>query len=201
VQIAFRPMASTSVSLLDRLSDNGDSADWQRLLTIYRPFIASIVRKYPSLESQVDDVVQEVMLVLVRELREFKRHREGSFRTWIRGITVNQLRNALRKSKRFLQTQAYPEEESQLSQLEDPNSDLSLRWDKQHDEWVIQQVMEVVKPRVEPATWNAFHLQAVAKKPPQQVADELGMSLNSVFLAKSRVMKRLRLEAAGLVDI
>ena len=51
--------------------------------------------------SQADDIAQEVMLVLMRELPVFQRQRIGSFRNWLRQIAVNQLRIAARKSKKF----------------------------------------------------------------------------------------------------
>ena len=68
---------------------------------IYRPFIQSVVKSYPSLMSHADDIAQDVMLVLMRELPTFNRQRTGSFRTFPRQITVNQLRTASRKSQKF----------------------------------------------------------------------------------------------------
>lgn len=194
-------MQTTSVSLLERLAQDGDNADWQRLITLYKPFIEKIVRGYPALASHAEDVAQEVMLVLMRELPVFQRQRAGSFRTWLRGVTVNQLRKSLRQNKRSpVEAGDLPQLEEQLAQLADPMSVVAKNWDDEHDRAVLARVMEIVKNDFQPQTWQAFELYAIREQPPAQVADELGISINSVLLAKSRILRRMREEAAGLVD-
>ncbi len=83
-------MDLTSVSLLDRLkAARPDATDWQRLQGIYLPLIQRWLRRVPGLGDEADDLAQEVFLVVVRELPRFERRREGSFRAWLRNITVN----------------------------------------------------------------------------------------------------------------
>lgn len=186
---------------MDRLAGDGNDSDWQRLLLVYRPFIESVVRGYPALASQTDDITQEVMMVLVREMPRFDRQRTGSFRSWLRGITVNQLRIALRKSKKFQQTDNDDQMiEEQLDELADPASIASKKWDEQHDRAVLERIVQVVKGDFKDSTWRAFQRYAIDNEPPALVAQELSMSLNSVLLAKSRVLRRMREEAAGLID-
>jgi RNA polymerase sigma-70 factor (ECF subfamily) len=105
-------MDDTSVSLLERIAARNLDEDWQRLLTIYQPFIEVQVRRYPQLAEEVDDVVQNICMVLVRELPEFQRQRTGSFRKWLRLVTVNQLRITARKLKNR------PRPESDIGALE-----------------------------------------------------------------------------------
>lgn len=194
-------MNTTSLSLMDRLAGDGNDSDWQRLLLVYRPFIEGVVRGYPALASQTDDITQEVMMVLVREMPRFDRQRTGSFRSWLRGITVNQLRIALRKSKKFQQTDNDGLTiEGQLNELADPASIASQKWDEQHDQAVLERIVQVVKGDFKDITWRAFQRYAIDNAPPASVAQELGVSLNSVLLAKSRVLRRMREEAAGLID-
>jgi RNA polymerase sigma-70 factor, ECF subfamily len=194
-------MVTTSVSLLERLAASGDDEDWRKLLQIYRPFIEKVVQSYPLLASQSDDITQEVVLVLMRELPVFRRERVGSFRTWLRNITVNQLRTALRKLKRqSLAATDWTSIKDQVEALADPLSLASQRWDEEHDCAVMQRVIDIVRPSVQPQTWAAFERYAIQDQDPSQVAKELGLSLNSVLLAKSRVLRRLRAEAKGLVD-
>ncbi|MEM9365748.1 MAG: sigma-70 family RNA polymerase sigma factor [Planctomycetota bacterium] len=194
-------MNTTSISLLDRLAGDGTDHDWQRLLLIYRPFVDSVVRGYPSLASQADDVTQEVMMVLMRELPRFQRQRTGSFRVWLRGIAVNQLRIALRRSKKFQQSEEDGlSVQQQVDQLSDPTSMASQRWDEEHDRIVLERIVQVVRHDFKEVTWTAFQRYAIDNQPPAEVAEELGVSLNSVLLAKSRVLRRMREEAAGLID-
>ena len=192
-------MQTTSASLLERLASAGDNADWMNLLVIYRPFIERVAKGYPSLASHADDVAQEVMLVLMRELPVFQRQRSGSFRSFLRNVTVNQLRIALRKNSRE-RTTLDPQVAQQLEQLADPLSPAARQWDEDHDRAVMQRIIDVVKPTVQEKTWCAFERYALDDLPPDQVAQELGLSLNSVLLAKSRVLRRMREEARGLVD-
>ena len=194
-------MNTTSVSLIDRLAGDGADSDWQRLLLVYRPFVDSVVRGYPALASQADDITQDVMMVLMRELPRFQRQRTGSFRSWLRGITVNQLRVALRKSKKFQQSGGEGKAiEDQVNELADPVSIASQKWDEEHDRVVLAQIIEVVKGDFKDVTWQAFQRYAIDNQPPAAVATELGVSLNVVLLAKSRVLRRMREEAAGLID-
>ncbi len=95
-------METTSVSLLQRIAANGGGSndDWQRLLTVYKPFILQQVRSYEDLVDHAEDIAQEVMMVLMRELPVFQRQRTGSFRVWLRGITVNKMRTAARRVRR-----------------------------------------------------------------------------------------------------
>ncbi|MCA9192661.1 MAG: sigma-70 family RNA polymerase sigma factor [Planctomycetales bacterium] len=194
-------MQTTSVSLLDRLASAGENSDWQRLLQIYRPFVFAVVKSYPDLESQADDISQETMMILLRELPTFKRQRKGSFRTWLRGIIVNQLRKAARKSRRYRQPASDgPRLEEQIEDLNNPESLYCQQWEAEHDKQVLDRAMEIVRAETKPDTWKAFQLYALEDKKPNVVANQLGLSTNMVLLAKSRVLKALREEVAGLVD-
>lgn len=194
-------MQTTSVSLLERLANTGADADWQKLLSIYRPFIEKVVKGYPVLASYADDVSQEVVMVLMRELPVFQRQRTGSFRAWLRGVTVNQLRAALRKVQRQPKSSAEFSVSTELIEsLADPMSIAAKEWDEEHDRAVMQRVIEIVRPTVQEQTWLAFERYAIQDEAPAKVAEELGLSLNSVLLAKSRVLRRMREEAKGLVD-
>jgi RNA polymerase sigma-70 factor (ECF subfamily) len=92
------------------------------------------------------------------------------------------------------------EVEELLAQLEDPNSDLSRQWERDHDKHVFQKLLTLVQPDFTPATWQAFSRFALDGQAAARVAKELGMSESAVVQAKSRVLKRLREEAGDLID-
>ena len=81
----------TSVSLLERLRTGPDEEAWQRLDAIYQPLIRRWLLRHPGLGDEAEDIVQEVMGVLIRELPGFQRQRNGSFRRWLRAVTVNRV--------------------------------------------------------------------------------------------------------------
>jgi RNA polymerase sigma-70 factor (ECF subfamily) len=87
-----------------------------------------------------------------------------------------------------------------LAQLADPASGLSRQWDDEHDAFVARQLLIVLKSEFSATTWAAFQLQVVDGLPAAKVAAELSTSVNAVLLAKSRVLRRLREEATGLLE-
>ncbi len=194
-------MSDTPMSLLDRLQSRPDDESWRRLTDLYTPLIRNWLGRQSVESSEVDDLVQEILLVVLRKLPQFRHNeRPGAFRTWLRTITVNCLRNFWRDRRlrplatgdsSFLQV---------LAQLEDPNSGESKLWDQQHDLHVAQRLLVMIKPDFEPTTWHAFERLTVDRVKAKQVALELGISTSSVYVAKSRVLARLREESAGLVD-
>jgi RNA polymerase sigma-70 factor (ECF subfamily) len=88
-----------------------------------------------------------------------------------------------------------------LAQLADPTSALSRGWDEEHDRHVTKTLLASIRLEFQPATWRAFEHQVRDGQAAPEVAMELGISVNAALIAKSRVLKRLREKAAGLVDV
>lgn len=189
----------TPASLLERLRKAGpQTRDWQRLQELYLPLIRSWLGCFPDLRHETDDLAQEVMVVVVRELPGFERRRNGAFRAWLREVAVHRIRACWKKRAR--QPQPSPEADRLLAQLEDPHSDRAQEWEREHDQHVLRKLLDVVRADFEPATWEAFTRFALEGRPAAAVAQELGMSANAVVLARFRVLKRLRQEARGLIE-
>jgi RNA polymerase sigma factor (sigma-70 family) len=184
----------TSVSLLERLRAAPAEADWRRLVQLYEPFVRRWLRD-PRLHADRDDLVQDVLATLVRELPAFERRREGSFRAWLRAVAVNRYHLWQRQRPH----RAGPAD-GDLAQLADPHSALSRRWDAEHDEHVLRRLFEVLEPEFSAHTWTAFRRLAIDGAPAAAVAAELGTTANAVLLAKSKILRRLREEASGLLD-
>jgi RNA polymerase sigma-70 factor (ECF subfamily) len=193
-------MNTTSLGLLDRLKHaKPDSSDWQRLQDIYLPLIRCWLLGVPGLRDEADDLAQEVLVVVFRELPSFERQRDGAFRAWIRQITVNRTRAFCKTRKK--QPHALGDQADQLlAQLADSHSDLARQWDRDHDRHVVQKLLAIVQSDFEPKTWQAFTRFSLEETPAAQVAGELGMSESAVVQAKFRVLKRLREEAEELLD-
>jgi RNA polymerase sigma-70 factor, ECF subfamily len=199
VHPGFRTVELTSISLIDRLKAAGsDAPDWQRLQGIYLPLIQRWLRRVPGLGDEAQDLAQEVFLVVVRELPTFERRREGSFRAWLRIITVNKARNFSKQRDRRPAV-GLDLTDGFLDRMADPDSDLAREWDREHDEHVVQRMLAAVESDFAPPTWKAFQRYALDGLPAAQVALELGMTENAVLLVKSRVIRRLRQEAGDLL--
>ncbi len=193
-------MSATPISLLERLRLGADPASWQRLVALYTPFVSGWLRAQGVQPADVDDLTQEVLGTLVRELPGFRHDlRQGAFRRWLRGIALNRLR-AFRRARQPLPAGDDPSLRQALDGLEDPHSDLSRRWDEEHDRHVVRRLLELIEPEFEPTTWRAFRMVALEGKPAPEAAAALAVSANAVRIAKSRVLARFRQEIEGLID-
>jgi RNA polymerase sigma-70 factor (ECF subfamily) len=186
----------TSDSLLKRLAGAPSDDDWRRLHDLYQPLLRAWMARAGVPESGVNDLVQDVLFVVFDKIGEFERRRVGSFRAWLRRILKNKLADYFRRENR----QPPAACDIDIADLESPDSALSKIWDREHDEHVVKTLLARVQGDFKPKTWQAFHHHVMKEEPAAQVAEALGLSLNSVLLAKSRVLKRLRQEVAGLVE-
>ena len=194
-------MPETSCSLLERLRDGNDDRAWQRLVEVYTPVLHAWLRRYDVLSpADVDDLVQDVLLTVSKEMPRFRPNdAPGSFRGWLRTILVNRLRNFWRARNHRPQAIGGSDFLDQLEQLGDGQSQASQLWDREHDRQVMQRLFALVEPRFAPETWRAFRRQMVDGLSAEAVAAEQGMPLHSVYAAKSRVLKALREMARGLI--
>jgi RNA polymerase sigma-70 factor (ECF subfamily) len=194
-------MIETSASLLERLRQQPDAASWRRLVELYTPLLRGWLRRNDVPAEDVDDLVQDVMEVLVRELPQFHYDpQRGSFRGWLRTIVVNRVRMFWRSRQGQPLATGDSDLARRLNELEDPHSDLSREWDREHDTHVARRLLAVIESDFEPATWKAFRRVALDGADAVTVAGELGISLNAVYLARFRVLRRLREEMRGLTD-
>lgn len=190
-------MSVTSVSLLERLRNAPTADDWKQLHDLYQPLIRGWLARVPGLNDEADDLTQEVLAVAVREVPAFERQREGSFRAWLRRTTVYRVRGYWRQRARFPCVGAADEF---LDRLEDPASDLSAQWDREHDRHVVNRLLDAIRPDFGTGTWEAFRRFALDGIPAARVAADLGTTENAVLLAKSRILKRMRDEAGALLE-
>jgi RNA polymerase sigma-70 factor (ECF subfamily) len=190
--LTFSP--DTSLSLLEQLRDRSADDAWDRVVALYTALLQTWFRTAGLQAADRDDLTQRVLGVVHQRLDDFEHNgRPGAFRAWLRRIAVNLLREFWRRSP-------MPGSGSVLDQLADPRSSLSQLWDKQHDQHVLRSLLEIVRMEFTEHTWKAFSRIALDGAPAREVAAELRTTVNAVLLAKSRVLGRLRREAAGLLD-
>ncbi len=182
-------MNETSLSLLDRVRQSADSESWDRLVRLYTPLMKHWLGRYEIQDSDADDLVQEVLTTVVTELPKFEHNqRPGAFRSWLRTILVNRVRNFWRSRKQRPIATGPSSLDEQLNQLQDDTSELSQIWNREHDEYFIKRLMQDVQGEFEAKTWKAFHRQVVDGQRADVVAQELGDSLASVYMAKEHAV-------------
>jgi RNA polymerase sigma-70 factor (ECF subfamily) len=186
---------------LERLRDRADADAWSRMVDLYSPLIRAWLGRYRLVEPDVDDISQTVLNAVVAHLPHFQHNgRVGAFRTWLRTITVNSVRQKFRADRKRADSPGGSAFLASLSELEDPESRLSQLWDRAHDAHVLRTLMAWAEPEYEAKTWQAFRRQVLEGAQPRMVAAELEMTVNAVLIAKSRILKRLRELGRGLID-
>jgi RNA polymerase sigma-70 factor (ECF subfamily) len=146
-------------------------------------------------------VVQEVLTVVARDIAEFRYDpQRGSFRGWLKTILAYQLRAYWRRRQAHPAGVGDSHWQERLNELEDPHSQLSGQWDTEHHAYVARRALDLIKTEFEPTTWQAFWLVVMEERKPADVATELRVSRNAVYIAKYRVLERLRQVTDGLVD-
>jgi RNA polymerase sigma-70 factor (ECF subfamily) len=191
---------ATSRSLLERLQGGAAAGDWDRLAAIYRPWVVGWGCRHGLTEADADDLAQEVLVVVLRELAFFRHNgRAGAFRGWLRGITAHRLQQLVRSRK--YRPALVGSGGDAMADLEDPSGRLSAVWDAEHDRYVVGRLLALIEPDFQPTTWQAFRLVMLEGEKPAAAAARLGLSVNAVLLAKSRVLSRLRQEVEGLIGL
>ena len=194
-------MHETSLSLLERLRHSPEDESWNRLADLYTPLIRAWLRRYDVQDSDANDLVQEVLLAVSKDLSRFEhRGQPGAFPGWLKAILINRLRKFWRARDRRPQARGDSDIDARLAQLDDPASEMSRIWDREHDQYVLRQLMALAEPHFEPKTWKAFCRVALEGARPDAVAEEMEISRNAVIVAKCRVLSRLRQESEGLIE-
>ena len=188
-------MDTTSVSLLHRLQKTREPRAWEQFVQLYVPLIYHWAKNHGFSHADRNEVVQEVLIVMAKKLPQFEYDPNLRFRGWLRTITVNKANDLHRKKSREVLTQG----DAELSGISvDPESDLFE--EKNYREFLIHQARKLMESEFEPTTWRACWLHVTEKRSAEDIGRELGISANAVRVAKSRVMRRLREELAGLLD-
>jgi RNA polymerase sigma-70 factor (ECF subfamily) len=188
-------MHTTPLSLLERLRQPGEQNAWERFVELYTPLLYSWAHQVGLQDSDAADLVQDVFTTLIQKMPEFVYDPHRSFRSWLRTVTFNRWRdNHKQRGKR-------PLEGNERALAEAPSrEDSDAFWEVEYREHLVGRALDLMRSEFQPTTWKACWEFVVAGKSAAQVAAELGISENAVFIAKYRVLRRLRVELDGLFE-
>lgn len=185
-------MISTETSLLLRLQSRDDSAAWLRFVRLYTPLLDHWAWRLTHNSEHAADLVQEVFLGLWGNISLISQRPPQSFRAWLRTVMLNRGRDFLRRQK-------HPANPKLLEQIEaaidDPNELLTA---EEYQTYVAQAALQLMRDCFSGQTFEACYQSVVRGRPAKEVAAELGISENAVYLARGRVLTRLRQELIGL---
>ncbi len=187
-------MESTPASLLLRLRQPGEQAAWRRFIDLYTPLLYSWACRMGLPAQDAADLVQDVFVSLVQKMPQFLYDPNMSFRAWLRTVAENRWRDVMRK-----RAAAVNAGETALNEAAVPDGTDAV-WEAEYRERLFGRAVQIMRQDFDEKTWKACWALIVEGKSGAEVAAELGMSIDGVYAAKSRVLRRLRQELDGLLD-
>lgn len=178
----------TSDSLLSELRDRDNSAVWTQFSAAYVPFLKSYCRRLGVQDADCDDVTQETVAAVSSVIGKFRYDpARGSFRSWLLRILHSKLSDLMRRRKRMppagnMEHAAYA--------VDAQSSDGQTT--KRERQGLLEQVFDEIRREFRTNTWQAFELAAIHGLPAKEVSRSVGISVQAVYNAKNRVVKRIR---------
>jgi RNA polymerase sigma-70 factor (ECF subfamily) len=186
-------MNTTSLSLLERLREATDPQDWERFVWLYTPLLDRWARQVGAQDADVPDLIQDLFALVYQKLGHFAHQRPGSFRAWMRTALVNRWRDVCRR-------RAVRPELVDGRRLDDLPALDSEPQDREDCQQLVTRALELIRPEFQPHTWQAFWEFFTTGQEAAAVAQRLGVSVDVVYAAKCRVLRRLRQELGGLLE-
>jgi RNA polymerase sigma-70 factor (ECF subfamily) len=189
----------TRASLLVRIRDVGDGQAWSEFVDLYAPLVYGFARKSCLQDADAADLTQEVLGAVAGAARRLEYDpQRGSFRGWLFTVVRNKLANFVAARKNRDQAAGGSDARFRLEELPDHDDRQQAQWDYEYEQRLFARAAEQVRGGFQPATWQAFWQTAVEARNPKDVAQEMGMSVGAVYIARSRVLARLRQEIQQL---
>lgn len=182
----------TRSTLLLRIRDANDNQAWLQFVEIYSPLIHRFGLRNGLQDADAADLTQEVLRAVARTIGQWTYDPQvGRFRSWLFTVARNKLSNQLLSQRRHPQGSGDTGLNQMLDNQPAPN-DGTADWDREYEQRLFHWAAEQVRGQFQEASWEAFWRTAVENQPVKDVAESLGLSAGAVYIAKSRVLARLK---------
>ncbi|HVC95864.1 MAG TPA: sigma-70 family RNA polymerase sigma factor [Pirellulales bacterium] len=190
----------TRVSLLVRLRDGSNQVAWREFMQIYGPVVYGFARSRGLQDADAADLMQDVMRSVIGAMGRFDYDRnQGTFRGWLFTVTRNKIFNFL-SARRIRPQGSGDSATNRMLQAEPDPNDGSDDWEVEYQRRLAGLAMERVKSEFQEKTWRAFWLTAVEGAAAADAARQVGISSGAVYVAKSRVLARLKEEVETIMQ-
>jgi len=192
-----RSSLDTRASLLLRLHDApNDASAWEEFVRIYGRHIVRWCRRYGLQGDDAQDVAQDVLVRFWQHAAAFEYDPSRRFRGYLKRIVTSVVSDRTRRRKVELLDRS--EDVHSLLDSLPAREDLVARLEAAYDKELVAVAMREVRARVKPHTWQAFELLAIQGLSGAVVADQLGMEVNTAFVARKKVQRMIRETVAKL---
>lgn len=191
----------TQPTLLVRIRDARDQQAWGRFVDLYAPLVYGFLRKRGLQDADAADLTQDVLRQVAAAAQRLEYdERRGSFRGWLFTIVQNRLTDHWRREGVREHGTGDTNAQQQLNEVpQQGDPDASAEWDADYQRQLFHYAASIVQQDFSSGTWQAFWKTAVEGQAGRDVAEELGMTIAAVYLAKGRVMTRLKQQIEVLV--
>lgn len=180
---------TTRPSLLFRIRDARDRDAWRQFVQVYAPLIYCFARRSRLQDADAADVTQEVLRAVAQASKRWEYDpRKGSFRAWLYTVVRSKLCNLQAERKPLV---GGSDARAALAKIPAPAEDEAV-WELEYERRLFHWAAEQVRGGFEPSSWQAFWLTAVEGKSGKEVARALGLSVGAVYIAKSRILTRIK---------
>jgi len=187
----------TRYSLLSRLQNWQDHESWKDFFDTYWRLIYGVAIKSGLTDAEAQDIVQETILCVAKDIEKFKRDRaRGSFKAWLRNLTRWRIADQFRKRKLVAGVAAEDLGAGiRLEDLPDPaTSELDVIWEQEWKSNLFEAALQRVKRRVREEHYQIFDLYVLKHWSASKIARVLGINLGQIYLAKHRVASQIKKE-------
>ena len=192
---------TTRPSLLVRLRDPRDALAWSQFVEIYAPLVYGFARKHGLQDADAADVTQDVLRAVSMAAKKLDYDpQRGSFRGWLFTVVRNRLRDFWQVQGRQGIASGDSDATKRFDELPAREEDQEAAWEQAYERQLFTWAADQVRRSFQDATWQAFWQTAVEGKSGKEVAKKLGISVAAVYLAKGRVMAKLRAQIQRIND-
>jgi RNA polymerase sigma-70 factor (ECF subfamily) len=185
-------LPTTRASLLVRIRDARDQEAWGQFVQIYAPVVYWYARKHALQDADAADLTQDVLRAVSAGAGRLNYDPErGSFCSWLFTVAHHKLYDLLARQRRELRGSGDSEVQELLAEHPASQEDKSV-WDQEYEQRLFNWAAEQVRDEFHDSTWQAFWQTAVQGKTGKETAQALKLTVAAVYLAKSRVMARLK---------
>lgn len=194
-------LPKTRISLVTRLKNAADHEAWNEFTAIYEPLVLRLLRRDGLQEADARDVCQQVLTAVAQDVDRWKPDgRERSFRRWLFRIARNRVIKFLDGERKRARGVGGSGAHAALEQAPDKGESLSEVFEREYRQQLLLQAAEAIRAEFRESTWDAFWLTAIEGHRTADVAGQLGMSVGSVYVSRSRIMARLRSKVKDITD-
>ena len=184
---------NTRVTLVEKLKSGQDQEAWFDFYRHYSPYISAVIRNLDINESDIDDLVQKVMMLSWEKIPEFNYDKErGLFRSWLIRIARNVVMNFLKSSARYSARLKHFSED-QITLFDDKDSSIDREW-RVH---ISKLAWESIKDNYDEKVQNAFELISTGMSN-KDIGEKLDIKANTIAVYKKRITEALRTEIRRL---